>query len=220
MRLASNRGRVGPVGDEGDMVASLESISPKGAAPAVARASGTHFAMDQSSPRVPKYYRGGFWERMGEGLRYGGGVGQWSWLIHRFTGLGVLLFLVIHIIDTFLVVAFPAEYDFTVAIYGGRLAGTYYWPLRWAFRIGELGLIASVLFHSINGVRIVLFDFWPGAAKYQKELFNAVAVIFFGIMIPLTIWVIRPLMSDPEPQPIPNLPAVGEGGTMMPINAR
>ena len=56
-----------------------------------------------------------------EGLRYGGGVGQWSWLAHRLTGLGVLFFLVIHIIDTFLVVAFPAEYDFTVSIYGGTV---------------------------------------------------------------------------------------------------
>ncbi len=176
--------------------------------------------MDQPSPRAPQYYRRGFWERIGEGLRYGGGVGQWSWLIHRLTGLGILLFLVIHIVDTFLVVAFPASYDWTVAIYGGRYDGTYYWPLRWAFRAGELGLIASVLFHSLNGVRIVLFDFWPGAAKYQKELFNAVAVIFFGIMIPLTIWVVRPLMSEPEKQSIPSLPAVGEGGTMVPINAR
>lgn len=157
---------------------------------------------------------------MGEGLRYGGGIGQWSWLIHRLTGVGVLIFLIIHVIDTFLVVAYPAEYDFTVAIYGGRFAGTYYWPLRWLFRLGELGLIASVLFHSVNGVRIVLFDFWPGAAKYQKELFNAVMVIFFGIMIPLTVWVVRPLMSDPEQQPVPSLPAIGEGGTSVPINAR
>ncbi|HEY2155407.1 MAG TPA: hypothetical protein VGH33_07240, partial [Isosphaeraceae bacterium] len=107
--------------------------------------------------------------------------------------------------------------DFTVAIYAGTFNGTYYWPLRWAFRLGELGLIASVLFHSVNGVRIVLFDFWPGAAKYQKELFNAVLVIFFGIMIPLTIYVLAPLKSAPEPQPIPSLPA---GLTLEPINAR
>src|SRR5579875_3770564 len=65
-------------------------------------APGTFLLMDQPSPRGPHYYRRGFWERMGEGLRYGGGVGQWSWLIHRLTGLGVLLFLVIHIVDTFL----------------------------------------------------------------------------------------------------------------------
>jgi len=132
-----------------------------------------------------------------EGLRYQGGIGQWSWLAHRLTGLGVLLFLIIHVIDTFLVVAFPAEYDFTVSIYGGTFNGAYYWPLRWAFRIAELGLIASVVFHSVNGVRIVLWDFWPGAARYQKEIFWGVMVVFFGVMIPVTIWVLSALASAP-----------------------
>ncbi|GAC1472367.1 MAG: succinate dehydrogenase, cytochrome b556 subunit [Isosphaeraceae bacterium] len=132
-----------------------------------------------------------------EGLRYGGGVGQWSWLAHRATGLGVLLFLIIHVIDTFLVVAFPAEYDWTVSIYGGTFSGTYYWPLRWLFRISELGLIASVVFHSVNGVRIVLWDFWPRAARYQKELFWGVILVFLGIMIPVTIWVLSALVTAP-----------------------
>ena len=67
--------------------------------------------------RSPRVYHRGAWSRFIEGLRYGGGVGQWAWLIHRVTGLGILLFLVIHIVNTFLVVAFPAEYRF----HGGHL---------------------------------------------------------------------------------------------------
>ena len=155
--------------------------------------------------------------RIVEGLRYGGGVGQWSWLFHRLTGLGILLFLVIHIIDTFLVVAFPAEYDFTVAIYGGTFAGAYYWPLRWLFRLSELGLIASVLFHSINGVRIVLFDFWPGAVKHQAAIFKIVMLIFLGIMIPLTAWVIYPLTQGPVHQTFLAEPGIGVGATTVPL---
>lgn len=145
----------------------------------------------------PRYYRRGTWALFLEGLRYGGGVGQWSWLAHRLTGLGVLLFLIIHIIDTFLVVAFPAEYDFTVAIYGGTFNGAYYWPLRWAFRVAELGLIASVVFHAVNGVRIILFDFWPAATLYQKQIFWAVMALFFGIMIPVTLSVLSHLLYAP-----------------------
>lgn len=147
--------------------------------------------------RSPRVYRRGAWSTLIEGLRYQGGIGQWSWLAHRLTGLGVLLFLIIHVIDTFLVVAFPAEYDFTVSIYGGTFNGAYYWPLRWAFRVAELGLIASVVFHSVNGVRIVLWDFWPGAARYQKEIFWGVMIVFFGVMIPVTIWVLSALASAP-----------------------
>ncbi len=149
--------------------------------------------------RSPRVYRRGTWSRFVEGLRYGGGIGQWSWLIHRVTGLGILLFLVVHIIDTFLVVAYPAEYDFTVSIYGGTFAGVYYWPLRWGFRISELALIACVVFHAVNGVRIVLFDFWPKAVEHQREIFWMVMVVFFGIMIPVTFVVLGALANPPLP---------------------
>lgn len=150
-----------------------------------------------TTTRRPSVYRPSKLERLVEGLRYGGGVGQWSWLLHRLTGVGILAFLVIHIVDTFLVVAYPAEYDFTVAIYGGVFNERYYWPLRWAFRLGELGLIFSVVFHAINGVRIVLFDFWPPAARYQHQLFQGVVVVCLAIMVPVTAWVIYPLFSAP-----------------------
>lgn len=162
--------------------------------------------MSTSTSRPPRVYRRGTWARITEGLRYGGGIGQWSWLLHRATGLGILVFLIIHIIDTFLVVAYPELYDHTVAIYGGSVTGLptswsmngYYWPLRWAFRIGELGLIACVLFHSLNGVRVVMVDFWPRAALHQRVMFNWVLGIFAAIMIPVSIWVLLPLRHAPE----------------------
>jgi succinate dehydrogenase / fumarate reductase cytochrome b subunit len=130
-------------------------------------------------------------------------VGQWSWLIHRVTGLGIALFLVVHIIDTFLVVAYPAEYDFTVAIYGGTFAGQYYWPLRWGFRVAELALIACVAFHAVNGVRIVLIDFWPRASLYQKPIFGVVMAVFLAIMIPVTVVVCAGLAAAPVAVPVP-----------------
>ncbi len=142
-------------------------------------------------------YRRGAWARISEGLSYGGGIGQWAWLIHRVTGLGILFFLVIHIIDTFLVVALPAEYDFTVDIYGGVFNGIYFAPLRWAFRAAELGLIACVLFHAVNGVRIVLFDFWPGSVDYQRQAFWWVLAVFTVIMVPVAIFVLAALASPP-----------------------
>jgi succinate dehydrogenase / fumarate reductase cytochrome b subunit len=148
----------------------------------------------------PRAYRRGSWSNFIEGLRYGGGIGQWSWALHRVTGLGVLLFLIVHILDTFLVVAFPAEYDWTVAIYGGFVSGVYYWPLRWGFRFAELGLIAAVVFHAVNGLRIVLFDFWPKSAAHQRQLFWGVLVVFGAIMVPTSIWVLSALASAPVPR--------------------
>jgi len=174
--------------------------------------SGMCSEMSQSL-HEPRVYERGIRDRLVEGFRYRGGVGQWSWLLHRVTGLGILLFLVVHIIDTFLVVAFPAEYDFTVAIYGGTFAGAYYWPLRWLFRLSELGLIASVLFHALNGMRIVLFDFWPSASNYQKPLYRVVQIVFWITMLFVTIWVIRPLFSVPQHAQSLTTASVGASGT-------
>jgi len=155
------------------------------------------------SLRSARYYNRGLWSRLVEGLRYGGGVGQWAWLIHRVSGLGILLYLFAHIVDTFFVVINPAWYDHTMNLYGGHVSGSYFWPIRWAFRLGELGLIACVLFHSINGIRVVLLDLWPKGVRYQKGLFQIVVIAFWVIMIPVAIWVILPLFSPPPEHSTP-----------------
>jgi len=146
----------------------------------------------------PKAYRPGKLATLKEAGRYRGGIGQLSWLLHRVTGVGILIFLIIHVIDTFFVVFNPALYDHTVAIYGGVFNGQYYWPLRWAFRVSELGLMACVVFHAVNGVRVVLFDFWNDGCKYQKESFTAVLLVFLALMLPAAVVVILPLASSPD----------------------
>lgn len=171
--------------------------------------------------REPRAYRPRLWTRLAEGFRYGGGIGQWSWFWHRVSGLGILLFLVIHIIDTFLVVAYPEWYDHTVGIYGGMVTGLpwqalngYHWPLRVGFRLGELALIACVLFHALNGLRIIALDFSPRASLYQRELYRAVAWSFGVIMALVTIVVIVPLFSAPNHWKMPAAAAPAESDTV------
>lgn len=155
--------------------------------------------MATTAPHRPAPYKPSWSARIVDGLRYGGGIGQWSWLAHRASGLGILFFLVIHITDTFLVIAFPYTYDHTVALYGGVwFDGKYYWPLRWAFRVGELGLIASVLFHAVNGCGVILYDFWSRGTLYRRTILKVVQFVFWGLMIPATIAVLLPLRHPPE----------------------
>ena len=152
------------------------------------------------SLRAPRAYTSGRIARIMDGLRYGGGIGQWTWLAHRLSGLGILFFLVVHITDTFFVVFAPDWYDHTVAIYGGVwFNGNYYWPLRWGFRVAELGLIASVVFHAVNGVGVILYDLWPGGALYRKPIMRTVQVVFWTIMLISTPIVLYPLRKAPEP---------------------
>ena len=113
---------------------------------------------------------------------YRGGVGQWSWALHRFTGVGVLLFLFAHILDTFLVVLGPAHYNAIIQLYRHPL-----------FRVSEIFLFASVLFHSLNGVRITLLDFRPGLMRYHRQFFYAELALFAVAMVPVTYLMAKPL---------------------------
>lgn len=78
---------------------------------------------------------------------YRGREGQWSFLLHRITGLGVLLFLAIHIVDTSFVYFFPNLYGDVIKIYQSTLFG-----------LGEIALIFCLFFHGINGIRIAYLD--------------------------------------------------------------
>ncbi len=115
---------------------------------------------------------------------YKGKTGQWSWIFHRLTGVGVLFFLFAHIIDTMLVGWGPEVFDKVMSVYAHPL-----------FRTGEVFLFASVLYHSLNGVRIIMIDFWPGMTKYHAQIFKVMMVLFTAIMIPVGYLMIRHIFS-------------------------
>ncbi len=115
---------------------------------------------------------------------YRGQSGQWSWLLHRVTGLGILLFLLVHIVDITLIGFGPTVYNDAVAIFS-------YGPIR----IVSLALIASVLFHGLNGIRIILIDFWSAGYKYQRQMFYAVLVITILVFLPAAYFVVAPIFG-------------------------
>ena len=111
---------------------------------------------------------------------YRGGTGQWSWVLHRFTGVAVLVFLCLHILDTALVVVGPELYNRIIALY--RL------PL---FGLMEIGLFAAVLYHALNGVRITLIDVWTDLTRFHQRLFQVQMLLFVIIMVPVALVMLR-----------------------------
>ena len=105
---------------------------------------------------------------------YKGGVGQWSWILHRITGVAVLIFLFTHILDTALIMVWPVWYNRIIAIY--RMP---------VFGLMEIGLFAAVLYHSLNGVRITIVDFWPASTVHYKRMFYIEMGIFFLVFLPV-----------------------------------
>jgi succinate dehydrogenase / fumarate reductase cytochrome b subunit len=107
---------------------------------------------------------------MPAGTLYRGKVGMWSWVLHRITGVAIFFFLLVHVLDTALVRLSPEAYNAVIATYKTPLIG-----------LAELGLVAAILYHALNGLRIIAIDFWRKGVKYQNVMFWVVVVIAFVI---------------------------------------
>lgn len=119
-----------------------------------------------------------------ESVRYRGRSGHYSWIAHRLSGLAILSFLVIHVWDT-------ANAFFAPHIYAWSLA-LFKHPL---FALGEIGVMAAVLYHAMNGARITMLDFRPEWWKYQQRSAAIVWVLFFAIFIPISILMFSGVMG-------------------------
>jgi succinate dehydrogenase / fumarate reductase cytochrome b subunit len=106
---------------------------------------------------------------------------MWSWLLHRLTGLGLLVFLFIHIVDISVISFGPKVYNESVVLFDQIIV-----------RFLSLFLIASVLYHALNGLRIMAIDFWRKGVRYQKVLFVAVLGVSIVVFIPVAFIIMAP----------------------------
>jgi len=121
--------------------------------------------------------------KLREYITYRGGPGHWSWILHRVTGVGVFLFLLVHIVDIALVGWGPALFN--------KLLFLYRYP---PFRVGEIALVGAVLYHALNGLRICVIDFWPEATVIHRKLVYAVAIVFTVVFIPTAAYMVSVIL--------------------------
>ena len=104
---------------------------------------------------------------LGTALRYRGEVNQLAFVLHRIGGLGMAIFVTMHLLASFL---------------GGDI-GSFLNSIyeNWAFQIF---IFFCVLFHAINGLRITIIDLFPKLLEHQTEAIWiewAVFIPVFGI---------------------------------------
>jgi succinate dehydrogenase / fumarate reductase cytochrome b subunit len=108
-----------------------------------------------------------FWQ----GLRYRGKQGMLNWILHRITGLGIVVFVGLHVAGGFFGQLLASDLSFALnTIYRS-------WPI-------QLFVYFSVLFHAINGTRLALMDLFPNLIRYQRELLWlqwAVFIVSYGL---------------------------------------
>jgi succinate dehydrogenase / fumarate reductase cytochrome b subunit len=110
------------------------------------------------------------------GTLYRGSEGMWSWVAHRITGVLIFVFLLVHVLDTALVRVSPETYNAVIDHYKNPVMG-----------LGEAGLVAAIVFHAFNGLRIMLVDFWSEGPRYQRQMLWGVLVIWVVLMVPFLI---------------------------------
>jgi len=106
---------------------------------------------------------------------------QLAWLGHRLSGIGVLLYLFMHIVENATLAFGPDVYDFTQTLFHNL-------PVR----LGEILLMAALVYHSLNGIRVVLMDFWPRTTVWYRPLTYGVVAATAIAMIPLGILMLAP----------------------------
>ncbi len=119
------------------------------------------------------------------GRLYRGREGQWSWIAHRVTGVAIILFLFAHIVDTALVGWGPNAYNRVVNVYKNPIVGLL-----------ELGLVAAVIYHALNGLRIMAIDFWPKLVDRNRQLIYATMTVYLAGMAPIAVIMIRHILKE------------------------
>jgi len=111
-----------------------------------------------------------------QGLKYQGGGPMLAWILHRLTGLGILIFVGVHVLSSF----------FMQQLGTGLATSVNIVYESWEFQIA---VIFCVLFHAINGLRIAILDIWPKLLPFQKEALWLEWVIFIPVY-GLTIFIL------------------------------
>lgn len=121
-------------------------------------------------------------------LRYRGSEGMLAWAFHRISGIAIWAFILLHILDIWLVGANPTLYNDLLAVYASPLG-----------RTGETLLGAALLYHALNGLRIIVMDFWPATTRYHKQLWYTSWVLFVIVGVPVAVQIMAPAFGLTAP---------------------
>ncbi|QZA88901.1 succinate dehydrogenase, cytochrome b556 subunit [Salinarchaeum sp. IM2453] len=105
-------------------------------------------------------------------------AGMWAWVLHKTTGWVLIGYMFVHIAVLSTAISGPELYN---EVLGGL-------EELFVVKLLELGLVAAVAFHILNGIRLLLLDIGFGA-QYQEESFYA-SLAVTAVSVVITAWVL------------------------------
>lgn len=110
------------------------------------------------------------------GLKYQGGGPMLAWMLHRISGLAILVFVGLHVVASFFMQQTGSDLATNINIVYES----------WIFQIF---VTFVVLFHALNGLRIAILDVWPKYLVFQREAIWLQWLVFIPVY-GLTVFII------------------------------
>lgn len=101
---------------------------------------------------------------------------------HRVSGIAIFAFLALHIVDVSLFAISSDLYDDVHELYGTLV-----------MRVFECGLLFALLFHALNGLRLIAIDIWDVGARAAIRILNGVVVASVVVTVAGSIVILRPV---------------------------
>ena len=107
---------------------------------------------------------------------------RWAYYAHRVSGIGIFAFLALHLVDVGLVAISLDLYDEVHSLYGTP-------PMR----VFEIVLLAGILFHAANGLRLLLLDLMDVGARTSERLLWLAIAVTVVLTIPGSVIILAPV---------------------------
>jgi succinate dehydrogenase / fumarate reductase cytochrome b subunit len=101
-------------------------------------------------------------------------IGGWAFALNRVTAIGLTFYLFLHLVILGKLAQGPGSYDQFLALTENPI-----------IKFGEWLVVAAVLLHGMNGIRIVLTSFGVGVTR-QKQLFYGFMVVAVLVILMFT----------------------------------
>lgn len=98
-----------------------------------------------------------------------------TWELHRISGISIAVFIGLHVFASFLMQQFGSDFGTTMNIVYESL---YF----------QIFIFFVVIWHGLNGLRIIILDTWPRLIEYQHEVTWLQWVIFI-VIYGLTVFI-------------------------------
>jgi succinate dehydrogenase / fumarate reductase cytochrome b subunit len=102
-------------------------------------------------------------------------IGGWAFALNRVTAIGLTVYLFLHLVILGKLAQGPNSYDQFLALTENPIV-----------KFGEWLVVAAVLLHGMNGIRIFLTSFGVGVTR-QKQLFYGFMIVAVLLILMFTV---------------------------------